>query len=75
MERDRRSFAALDDAELVFTMLGLNSEMEGAPEWGTTPTARYVRRMLFTEIMNRWIPSDVCTEAARRLLDEGDDDA
>jgi len=72
--RDAIHYASLDDVTLVETMMGLNAEMAGAPQWGTTPKARYVRRMLFNEIARRWIPPDVFAAAFTRLI-EGTVDA
>jgi hypothetical protein len=73
-KRDQIHFGSLDDVTLVETMMGLNAEVAGAPEWGTTPKARYIRRMLFTEIADRWIPADVFASAFDRVI-EGSVDA
>ena len=66
-ESDRRRTEALDDVTLVYVMLGLHGEMEGAPDWGRTPRARTLARIAFTEIAARWIPPDVFGDAFRQL--------
>jgi len=66
-EGDRRRTEAMDDVTLVYVMLGLHGEMDGAPQWGRTPQARTLARIVFTEIAARWIPSDVFGEAFRQL--------
>ena len=76
IQSHRRGVREMDDVTLVFVMLGLNAELEGAPGWGKTPKARTFKRLVFTEIATRWIPPDVFGEAFRELgFDEDGDDA
>jgi hypothetical protein len=69
--RDAKHLATLDDATLVFAMLGLQGELPPSGEWG--PNARYMRRMVFKEIADRWIPPEVVVGAWHLM--EADDDA
>jgi hypothetical protein len=68
-KRDKHHFESLGDVELVYAMLGLNAEMGDAPNWGVTPEARYIRRMMFTEIAARWIPPEVFGDAFSKLTE------
>jgi hypothetical protein len=69
--RDAKHLATLDDATLVFTMLGLQGEPEDGRQ--LPATARYMRRMVFAEIADRWIPPQVTAAAFAQLF--GDDDS
>jgi len=68
--RDQQRIAATDDATLVFMLLGLNAEAVDSPTWGCTPKARYLRRLVFLEIAQRWIPDQVMAEAVGMFLEE-----
>ncbi len=68
--RDAKHLATLDDAMLVFTMLVLQGEPESGRQW--TPEARYMRRLVFKEIADRWIPPGVIA-GAWHLMEEDDD--
>ncbi len=68
--RDAKHLASLDDATLVFAMLGLQGEPGDGRQWPAK--ARYMGRMVLAEIADRWIPPQV-TAAAFDLM-FGDDD-
>jgi hypothetical protein len=70
--RDAKHLATLDDATLVFTMLGLQGEP--GPGQQFTAGARYMRRMVFKEIADRWIPAEVVA-GAWHLMEADDDDS
>jgi hypothetical protein len=44
-ERLRVNVEEMDDVMLVYTLYGLLAEMEDAPGWGRTQTARVVARI------------------------------
>lgn len=73
-ERLSQTIEALDDETLVYTLLGLISEVKGAPGWGRSVGARTCVRVAFGEIAARWIPEDVLEDAAKKIgIGEPDD--
>lgn len=69
-EKNKRTLAEMDDATLVFVVLGLQGEMEGEPGWGKSAMARQMLRQAFTEVAQRWIPLDVFDNAFQMLIGE-----
>jgi hypothetical protein len=76
IERLNRTFAEMEDENLVFVMLGLlQPSMSGHPVTaGASVKAAQCARVAFTEISQRWIPLDVFAPAFAQIV-EGSDDA
>jgi len=80
IDPDAERVAKLDDETLVWLMLGMHSpaaaELGGGLMFGAqTETGARMTRWIFTEIAQRWIPSDVFGAALQRSVSDAEDEA